>query len=102
MKEADDDDLQAKRPSGVGLLILYPINKDSVPARVPKKKESKRVRLRAVEDMMGVGLVFPTAEHTLTAVSYKAVSLPIGDVDDDDEPDPYEVDTEPSLDRVSS
>lgn len=67
------DELQSMRSSlpGVGLLLLYPISKDSKPKNPdnPKRKE-----LNAVEHLIGISLVFPRAK-TQTPQRYKTVDL---------------------------
>ncbi|MEA2826794.1 MAG: hypothetical protein QOG43_1233 [Actinomycetota bacterium] len=97
VKRMTDDQLQSRRPSGIGLVILYPINKDSVPQR----RVGNRVALNAVEHMVGVGLVFPEAKKADTKVSYKSVLLPLGDIDEIDDVDPSDMDTEADLNDVS-
>jgi len=99
VKRLNDAELQAMRPTGLGLIILYPINKDSTPQR-EGSKNGKRVDLDAVEHVMGVGLVFPEASRRETKVDYKSAVLAAGDVDQPDEVDPSEIDTESGLDEV--
>lgn len=96
LKDLDDAHLQARRPPGVGLVILYPINKDSRPQRskASSGRATTRIDLEAAEHIIGVGLVFPDAQRAETKVSYKTVELPIGEVDDVEEVDPSEIDTE--------
>ena len=96
VKALSDAQLQDRRPKGTGLLILYPINKDSVPLR----DAATRVPLNALEHVIGVGLVFPDASDPGWAVDYKSVALPAGDVDEPDEVDLDAVDTEASLDEL--
>ncbi len=96
VKEMKDDKLQSLRPSGIGLLILYPINKDSVPQRA-----GNRIPLNAVDHVIGVGLVFPDALKADTKVNYKTVVLPLGDVDEVEDIDPVDMDTEPNLDEIA-
>ena len=70
-----EDDLWALRPKGagaVGLLLLYPISKDSMPDG--RKLAGKRARLDAVEHLIGVGLVFPEAVNDMP-LRYKTVDL---------------------------
>jgi hypothetical protein len=55
---------------GSGLLVLYPISKDSRPLR-----GGNRCDLEAVEHVLGVGLVFPTSEAESVGVEYKTVDL---------------------------
>ena len=56
------------KPNGPGLLLLYPIDKDSRPAHEPGEgTPAARLRrpLEAVEHILGVGLIFPkTARET--------------------------------------
>lgn len=68
-----DDELQALRPPGKGLLLLYPVSKDSVPVR----SEVRRTRLDAVDDVIGVGMVFPDVPPSRgwSEVDYVAVDL---------------------------
>jgi hypothetical protein len=61
----------------VGLLCLYPIAADSVPLhpdRAPQLGRRRRIPLDAVEDVVGVGLFFPTARST-EPVSYMSADL---------------------------
>jgi len=88
-----DAELQALRPLGTGLLLLYPINKDSTPT------SDKRVELDASADVLGLGLVFPKALID-EPVSYKSVWLPDVEIEVDDEFDASALDTEASLDDV--
>jgi len=70
----DKVDLMALRPKGnVGSLILYPIAKDSRPAN-ENRKNSRREALNAVDDMIGIGIVFPDANRAI-AKSYMSVDL---------------------------
>ncbi|MDT5014775.1 MAG: hypothetical protein QOD39_935 [Mycobacterium sp.] len=92
-----DPELQALRPPGIGLVVLYPINKDSKPLT-----SGDRVPLNAVEHVLGVGLVFPDATKADTKVNYKSVAIPLGDVDESEEVDLAEIDTEQDLDEVAS
>jgi hypothetical protein len=97
VRSKDDAALQKLRPAGIGLLILYPINKDSKP-RTPGES---RVPLAAVEHVIGVGLVFPDARKADTRVTYKAVALPLGDIDVSEDVDLADMDTEQDLDEVA-
>jgi len=62
--------LRAMRPKEVGLLLLYPIDKDS-DARQEKKKSSRNIRidLNAAEHLLGVAFVFPPTDQA-TPQSY--------------------------------
>lgn len=73
---------------GVGLLVIYPISKDSEPGKGAKTK----VALDAVEHVIGLGLVFPEAEGgSRGAQSYITVDPSLLDrsglewLEDDDE-----------------
>jgi len=67
-----DDELQALRPLGKGLLLLYPVSKDSAPLG-----SQVRARLDAAEDVIGVGMVFPDVPPSRgwSEVDYLAVDL---------------------------
>jgi hypothetical protein len=60
-----------------GLLLLYPIDRDSQ----PRRNQNSRVALNAVEDVIGLGVVFPDATHD-EKVTYVAVALPAGDIEE--------------------
>lgn len=67
--------LKMKRPSGVGLLLLYPIDKDSVPMRGEKVlRRGIRRPLEAAEHLIGVAFAFPKAGKQ-TPQGYKTVDL---------------------------
>lgn len=53
-------DLKAKRPA-VPLLLLYPIEAESAPTRGGTSRDGRpaRVALDAVDDLLGIGIVFP-------------------------------------------
>lgn len=73
------------RGDGSGLLVLYPISKDSRPLRGGDRRD-----LEAVEHVLGVGLVFPTSEAESAGVEYKTVdlsSVPREEPDEEDEVD---------------
>ena len=73
-----------------GLLLLYPVSKDSRPVRGSLKT---RQPLEAVEHVLGVGLVFPETQSRTAAVDYvtanvAALSNDVENPDDaDDAPD---------------
>ena len=81
-----DDALAALRDREAGttpLLLLYPIAKASIPLRHPG--ETPRVPLEAVEDVLGVGLVFP-GDKNAAVIQYKSADLsgvPREDPDDE-------------------
>lgn len=61
-----------------GLLLLYPVSKNSKPGTDDER--SKRAPLEAVEDLLGVALVFPGVPSEMeTPIAYKTVDL--SDVD---------------------
>lgn len=55
---------------GIGLLVLYPISKNSAPARESKTREA----LNAADHVLGVSWIFPEA-RMLTPQSYMSVDL---------------------------
>lgn len=57
-----------------GLLLLYPIDKDSAPAR---GKDKLRKPLDAVDHVIGIALVFPNPDD-ITPQSYVTVAMPPG------------------------
>lgn len=58
-RDATDQELQRRRDhDGRGLLLLYPIDKDSV----PKAEAVHRVALEAAGNLLGVAFSFPTAD----------------------------------------
>lgn len=62
IRNADDTKIKAMREAEYakdGLLIIYPITKDSEPGKGAKTK----ISLGAVRDVIGLGLVFPKAEE---------------------------------------
>ncbi len=73
------------RGDGSGLLLFYPVSKDSQPMGATKTREP----LDAVEHVLGVGLVFPETQSRFAIVDYVTAdvsSLSI-EVEDPDEPD---------------
>jgi hypothetical protein len=71
-----DAELQNARPPGIGLLLLYPISKDSRPMRrMTRQGRERRESLGAVRDVIGIGLVFPRATHDDTPQRYMSVDL---------------------------
>jgi hypothetical protein len=69
--------LQEMRPRGIGLLLVYPISKDSRPMVASgSDRQSRRPRapLEAVQDLIGVAFVFPRASKT-TPQRYVTVDL---------------------------
>lgn len=92
-----DVDLQKLRDDdGRGLVVLYPIDKDSQ----PKSGASNRQALEAVDHLIGVALCFPTAKSGTEPVSTIQVALPEPSEHESDEIDAYQ-DTEGSQDEVS-
>ena len=73
LKDKKPAELQSMRPAGVGLLLLYPISRDSPPISETDKRES----LDAIDDVLGVGIVFPKSSHP-TAMRYKTNDLSKG------------------------
>jgi hypothetical protein len=82
----DNSELQQRRPKDKGLLLIYPIDKESRPAnRKRKGGGNPRVRLDAVNHLIGVGLVFPSADDDPTPQSYLAAFKAPFDVEDAEE-----------------
>lgn len=75
---------QDGRGDGTGLLLLYPISKDSVPVR---GSELTREPLEAVEHMLGVGFVFPITSSRSAAVDYVTADLGSMQIEIPDEAD---------------
>ena len=94
--------MQAKRPPDVGLLLLYPISKHSVPMGVSLKAGSRKP-LEAADHVLGVGLVFPETlraqdDHPSYEYDYVSVTLPDDEriEEEVDDVDPEVLDTEDS------
>jgi Z1 domain len=80
------------RGDGTGLLLLYPVSKDSRPVRSAQTREE----LRAVEHVLGVGLVFPESRSHTARVDYvtanvAALTQDVEAPDEADEPEDGEV-----------
>lgn len=76
--------IAALRPEGVALLIIYPIQARSSPRNSGPK--SQRTDLDAVDDVVGVGLVFPPCSRTeYEAVEYVVAFTEPRDLEDADE-----------------
>jgi hypothetical protein len=73
LKGRTDEELESMREQlmpGIGLLVIYPISKASKPGKGSKSKED----LNAVENVIGLGFVFPKAQgDSLSAQSYMTV-----------------------------
>lgn len=76
VRELTEPELRAMRPPGLGLLILYPISKNSQPPADSTKSPytSSRAPLDAVRHIVGAAFVFPEAEN-LTPQDYMTVDL---------------------------
>lgn len=76
LRGKDRDTLRDLRDEAVpdkGLLLLYPISKDSM----PRKGSSQRAPLGAVQHIIGLALVFPDVPQSdLTPQNYMTVELP--------------------------
>ena len=85
-------DLREKAAPDRGLLLLYPISKDSV----PRQGSTQRALLGAVQHVIGLALVFPDVpQNDLTPQNYMTVELPDVDseqIDIDDLEDMAETD----------
>jgi hypothetical protein len=61
LKEDGIIDMREERMSGLGLLVIYPISKDSQVGSSAKSSSQNRVPLGAAADVIGLGFVFPPA-----------------------------------------
>jgi hypothetical protein len=96
--ETPDTELQQIRDDdGRGLLVLYPIDKDSQPK---KGAESNRQPLEAIDHLIGVALCFPTAKPGTEPTSTIQVALPEQSENEVDGVEGYQ-DTEGSQDEVN-
>lgn len=79
------------RGDGSGLVLLYPVSKDSVPARIGSADTTRKSRVReplqASEHVIGVGLVFPESRDTTAKVDYVTADIKELGVDEPDAPD---------------
>lgn len=80
------------RGDGSGLVLLYPVSKDSVPARVgtdaaAAKRSQVREPLQAVEHVLGVGLVFPVSRDVGADVEYKTADIKELGIEEPEAPD---------------
>ncbi|MFC9581464.1 Z1 domain-containing protein [Streptomyces yangpuensis] len=74
--------LRLDQAPDTGLLVLYPIDKDSEPH---PSKEKSRAALGAEEHVIGVGLVFPDVVGTDSTVQkYVSAKLPTGLLEEED------------------
>ena len=76
-RQLPDAVLWERRPTGIGLLVLYPIDKRSEP---DKNNLGNREPLDAVADVLGVGIVFPDTDDP-TPVSYVSAALEEGSIE---------------------
>jgi hypothetical protein len=84
------------RGDGSGLLLLYPVARNSAPMNA--RSREVREPLAAVEDVIGVGLVFPEAQTTEGQQTYMTADLSRLVVE---EPLPEdELDEEPGVERM--
>lgn len=91
-----DEELQAIRDAdGRGLVVLYPIDRDSI----PKKSAAGRIPLDAAGDLLGVALCFPTAAAGSEATDTIQVDVSALSSTDDEALQAYE-DLEGSQDEV--
>lgn len=92
------------RPHDLGLLLLYPISKNSIPMSTAARRVGSRKPLEATQHILGVGIVFPVSrtgweKEALTYnYDYVAVRLPDEDAAEEDDVDPARFDTEGDAD----
>jgi hypothetical protein len=94
MAKDDPRGVRRKLSSGRGLVIVYPISKDSIPMRTAKGTQSRR-EMQAADHLLGIGLIFPDVERDGLAESGTYYSVhPDWEVavseDDDDLPEDRE------------
>lgn len=75
------------RGDGTGLLLLYPVSRNSVPMRASAKT---REPLDAVEHIIGVGLVFPESRSSAAKVGYVTADISEVEIDAPDDSDDLE------------
>ena len=62
MAKDDPRGVRRKLSDGRGLVIVYPISKDSIPMRAARGTLSRR-DMQATDHLLGIGLVFPDVER---------------------------------------
>jgi len=58
----DPREVRQKLSDGRGLVIIYPISKDSIPMREARGTHSRR-DMQAADHLLGIGLIFPDVER---------------------------------------
>lgn len=92
----EKNELREKWASDRGLLLIYPIARDSSPKLdyTDAKSDSQKTGLDAVDDVIGVAFQFPKAHDLGAAVEYIAVPPPAEEFEVDDVTDLDSVDEE--------
>jgi hypothetical protein len=67
----------------VGLLCIYPIDKNSQPRDTAR--ESDRLPLAAAEDLIGVSIFFPTARDDDSTIEYRTADMEVSDLESADD-----------------
>ena len=62
MAKDDPRGVRRKLSDGRGLVIVYPISKDSIPMRAASGTRSRR-DMQAADHLLGIGLIFPDVER---------------------------------------
>ena len=62
MAKDDPRGVRSKLSDGRGLVIIYPISKDSIPMRAARGTRSRR-DMQAADHLLGIGLIFPDVER---------------------------------------
>ncbi len=62
MAKDDPRGVRGKLSDGRGLVIVYPISKDSIPMRAASGTRSRR-EMQAADHLLGIGLIFPDVER---------------------------------------
>lgn len=99
-RNMSETELVRIRSPDIGLLLLYPISKNSIPMGASIRADSRK-DLKAVADIIGVGIVFPESRKALEEnptyeYDYVAVRIPDEDplLEETDDVDPEKLDTE--------
>lgn len=84
-RDAELRQLREEMAPMTGLLVLYPISRASVPLGRSEKRLATRQPLDAVDDVVGVGLVFPEAPSELagTSLASEYVTVDLSRVEDE-------------------
>jgi hypothetical protein len=82
-KSSSRKEVRATYENGVGLIVIYPIHKDSAPAN----RSETRVKMDAVADPIGIAIYFPGNPNASGQHDYVHVDItpPVAVTEDEDE-----------------